>query len=287
MQDLEDDIQSIDDNEYWDKREREEREDPEGTFWTRQQLETHQTEMEQAYRVGEARDRQARREERERGKYPGTMEELKRMRKVLKDTLITGRRQRLQERRPAPKAAPAGIRQPYHHKAIQDMTPPELRDKVRAEVGHCPPQHLLPSTGFHSGYRHWNLHGDFRKMSTTTSLPRIPCDLIIRCIQWILTIRVWYLSLPVFDLGRQKHIVMAVAPLDTEACRIEDAHNLVVIATKVVIAFWILEPTWFQGILLSVRSAACAAGKVTDVSCIQQCWGQQCLSLGSRPCRTC
>eukprot|EP00971_Amphidinium_carterae_P189188 3755683-Amphidinium_carterae.1 len=90
LQDLEDDVQSIDDQNFWDKREREEREDPEGTFWRRQQLESHQTEMEMAARVGEARDRQERREERKRGRFKGSLEDLKKMRDALRDIIITG-----------------------------------------------------------------------------------------------------------------------------------------------------------------------------------------------------
>eukprot|EP00971_Amphidinium_carterae_P103906 2057554-Amphidinium_carterae.1 len=142
IQDIEDDMQSIDDKEYWDNREREEREDPEGTFWTRSQLEDYQTEMEHSYRNGEARDRQLRRDEQERGRFPGTKEELQRlsMRDALKENLITGRRQRLQEWYPqrlasTPKAPPAGLPQPSQRRsyAIQEMTVQELRAKVRAE----------------------------------------------------------------------------------------------------------------------------------------------------------
>eukprot|EP00971_Amphidinium_carterae_P291830 5793029-Amphidinium_carterae.1 len=138
IQDIEDDMQSIDDREYYDEREREEREDPEGTFWRRSQLEGHQHEMDEAYRGEQARDRQLRRDEQERGKLPGTIEELQRMRDALKENLITGRRQRLQEWYPhravqVPNAPPAGIRQPYHQKRLQDMTLQELRDKVHGE----------------------------------------------------------------------------------------------------------------------------------------------------------
>eukprot|EP00971_Amphidinium_carterae_P050982 1003802-Amphidinium_carterae.1 len=97
IQDLEDDMQSIDDREYWDNREREETERPEQIFWKRQQLEGYQTEMDHAYRWEEARDRQLRRDERERGRFPRTKEELQNMRDALKETLITRRRQRLQE----------------------------------------------------------------------------------------------------------------------------------------------------------------------------------------------
>eukprot|EP00971_Amphidinium_carterae_P037890 745039-Amphidinium_carterae.1 len=65
------------------------------------------------------------------------MEDLARMRDALRDIIITGRRQRLQEvqdaQRQVPKAPPQGIRQPYHQKALQDMTLQELRAKVRAE----------------------------------------------------------------------------------------------------------------------------------------------------------
>eukprot|EP00971_Amphidinium_carterae_P152683 3026512-Amphidinium_carterae.1 len=60
IQDIEDDVQSIEDKEFYDEREREEREDPEGTFWRRSQLEDHQTEMEWAYHGEQARDRQLR-----------------------------------------------------------------------------------------------------------------------------------------------------------------------------------------------------------------------------------
>eukprot|EP00971_Amphidinium_carterae_P101910 2017269-Amphidinium_carterae.1 len=95
--DLDDDIQSIDDQNFWDKREREEREDPEGTFWSRQQLESYQTEMDMAARVGLQRERQERRDERDRGRFQGTIEDLTRMRDALRDIIITGRRQRLQE----------------------------------------------------------------------------------------------------------------------------------------------------------------------------------------------
>eukprot|EP00971_Amphidinium_carterae_P046310 911593-Amphidinium_carterae.1 len=140
IQDIEDDTQSIDDKKYWDNREREEREDPEGTYWTRSQLEDYQTEMEHSYRVGEARDRQLRRDEQERGRFPGTKEELQRLRDALKANLITGRRQRLQEWYPqrsasVPKAPPAGIQQPSQRRSytIQEMTVQELRAKVRAE----------------------------------------------------------------------------------------------------------------------------------------------------------
>eukprot|EP00971_Amphidinium_carterae_P283309 5624693-Amphidinium_carterae.1 len=46
LQDLDDDIQSIDDHDFWDKREREEQERPQQIHWERQQYESHQTEME-------------------------------------------------------------------------------------------------------------------------------------------------------------------------------------------------------------------------------------------------
>eukprot|EP00971_Amphidinium_carterae_P317199 6305988-Amphidinium_carterae.2 len=46
LQDLDDDIQSIDDQDFWDKRERDERERPEQIYWERQQYETYQTESE-------------------------------------------------------------------------------------------------------------------------------------------------------------------------------------------------------------------------------------------------
>eukprot|EP00971_Amphidinium_carterae_P092629 1834548-Amphidinium_carterae.1 len=136
IQDLEDDIQSIDDKEYWDNREREEQERPEQIFWERQQLEDHQTDMEHSYRLAEARDRQARRDERERGRFPGAMEDLQRMRQALKETIITGRRQRLQvqgAQRSEPKAPPPGLQTPQQMMTLQDMTLQELRAKVRAE----------------------------------------------------------------------------------------------------------------------------------------------------------
>eukprot|EP00971_Amphidinium_carterae_P188491 3741474-Amphidinium_carterae.1 len=133
IQDLEDDIQSIDDQEYYDKRRQEELDDPEGTFWRRSRLEGNQHKMDEAYCGEQTRDRQLHRDERQRGRFEVTMEDLARMRDALRDFIITGRRQRLQQVQDAqcrvPKAPPAGIRQPYHQKALQDMTLQELRDK--------------------------------------------------------------------------------------------------------------------------------------------------------------
>eukprot|EP00971_Amphidinium_carterae_P262708 5211429-Amphidinium_carterae.1 len=65
IQDLEDDMQSIDDQEYYDKREREEQERPEQTWWMRSRLEEFQHEMDESYPGEEARDRQLRRDERQ------------------------------------------------------------------------------------------------------------------------------------------------------------------------------------------------------------------------------
>eukprot|EP00971_Amphidinium_carterae_P013093 258050-Amphidinium_carterae.1 len=65
IQDLEDNMQSIDDQEYYDKREREEQERPKQTWWMRSRLEGHQHEMDEAYRGEEAGDRQLRRDERQ------------------------------------------------------------------------------------------------------------------------------------------------------------------------------------------------------------------------------
>eukprot|EP00971_Amphidinium_carterae_P279536 5549377-Amphidinium_carterae.1 len=45
LQDLEDDMQSMDDQEHYDKREREEVERPEHTYWMRREFEGHQNEM--------------------------------------------------------------------------------------------------------------------------------------------------------------------------------------------------------------------------------------------------
>eukprot|EP00971_Amphidinium_carterae_P020002 394198-Amphidinium_carterae.1 len=45
LQDLDDDIQSIDNHDFGDKSEREEQERPKQIHWERQQLESHQTEM--------------------------------------------------------------------------------------------------------------------------------------------------------------------------------------------------------------------------------------------------
>eukprot|EP00971_Amphidinium_carterae_P166440 3298627-Amphidinium_carterae.1 len=121
-------MQSIDDKEYYDNREREEREDPAG--WTRSRLETTHTDMMDEVRIQQARER---REERKRGRFKGSLEDLTRMRDALRDILITGRRQRLQARVPAAKAAPAGIHLPYHHKPLNELTLQELRAKVRHE----------------------------------------------------------------------------------------------------------------------------------------------------------
>eukprot|EP00971_Amphidinium_carterae_P224415 4452051-Amphidinium_carterae.1 len=52
---LEDDLQSIDDVEYYRKRQEEEEQDPEGTYWRRSQLEGHRHEMDEAYRWKQAR----------------------------------------------------------------------------------------------------------------------------------------------------------------------------------------------------------------------------------------
>eukprot|EP00971_Amphidinium_carterae_P031214 614454-Amphidinium_carterae.2 len=84
-------------------------------------------------RLQQARERQERREERKGGRFRGTLEELTRMRDTLRDIIITGRKQRLQARVPAPKAAPAGIQLPYHHKPLNELTIQELRAKIRHE----------------------------------------------------------------------------------------------------------------------------------------------------------
>eukprot|EP00971_Amphidinium_carterae_P240152 4768091-Amphidinium_carterae.1 len=121
----------MDDQDYYDKREREEVERPEQTYWMRREFEGYEHEMDEAYRGTQARDRQLRREEKDSGRFQGTMEDLTQMRDALRDIIITGQRPRLQEahRRPEPKAAPTRIRHPYHHKALQDMTLQELRAK--------------------------------------------------------------------------------------------------------------------------------------------------------------
>eukprot|EP00971_Amphidinium_carterae_P088590 1753033-Amphidinium_carterae.1 len=54
---LEDDIQSIDDDEHYNKRRQEELDRPEQIYWERQALERHQHEMDEAYRWESARDR--------------------------------------------------------------------------------------------------------------------------------------------------------------------------------------------------------------------------------------
>eukprot|EP00971_Amphidinium_carterae_P276744 5492140-Amphidinium_carterae.1 len=46
---LEDDLQSIEDEEYYAKRRQEELDDPENTYWQRSELEGHQHEMAEAY----------------------------------------------------------------------------------------------------------------------------------------------------------------------------------------------------------------------------------------------
>eukprot|EP00971_Amphidinium_carterae_P187954 3730633-Amphidinium_carterae.1 len=109
---LDDDIQSIDDEEYYKKREKEEREDPEGTFWRRSQLEGHHEAMMEAYRGEQARDREIRRDNGEQIRFRGTKAELQEMRNSLLAITVSGHRQRLQERertRPQPKA---GVRVP-------------------------------------------------------------------------------------------------------------------------------------------------------------------------------
>eukprot|EP00971_Amphidinium_carterae_P259036 5140710-Amphidinium_carterae.2 len=114
-------------------REREEEEeDPAG--FARERLETPHTEMLIAARVGEEQEQSLRREKRKRGRFKGSLEELKTMRSALLSIIVTGRRQRLHERertRPAPKAAPHGVRLPQ--KAISEMTIQELRSKVAQE----------------------------------------------------------------------------------------------------------------------------------------------------------
>eukprot|EP00971_Amphidinium_carterae_P196677 3903329-Amphidinium_carterae.1 len=56
------------------------------------------------------------------------------MRDALRDLTIAGRQERLERRRhPAPKAPPAGIRQPYHYKPLLTMTIPELRHWIARE----------------------------------------------------------------------------------------------------------------------------------------------------------
>eukprot|EP00971_Amphidinium_carterae_P112286 2224089-Amphidinium_carterae.1 len=90
--------------------------------------------MNEAYRWEQARDRQVRREEGAQTRFKGTKEELQRMRDALCDIIVTGRRQRLQERertRPYPKAPPQGVRLPQD--AINRMTIQELRALVRQE----------------------------------------------------------------------------------------------------------------------------------------------------------
>eukprot|EP00971_Amphidinium_carterae_P317198 6305988-Amphidinium_carterae.1 len=90
--------------------------------------------MDMEARLGVARDRQERREERKRGRFKGSLEELTTMREALLGIIVTGRRQRLQERertRPYPKAPPQGVR--LSQDAINKMTIQELRAKVRQE----------------------------------------------------------------------------------------------------------------------------------------------------------
>eukprot|EP00971_Amphidinium_carterae_P039009 766975-Amphidinium_carterae.1 len=82
---LEDDLQSIEDEEFYAKRRQEEIDYPEHTFWTRDQLEGHQEEMEHAYRWEKARDRQQRRDDGEQKRFKGNKEELQKMRDALLD----------------------------------------------------------------------------------------------------------------------------------------------------------------------------------------------------------
>eukprot|EP00971_Amphidinium_carterae_P082933 1640714-Amphidinium_carterae.1 len=82
IQVLEDDIQSIEDDEHYKKRRQEEIDDPEDTYWNRRG-EGHQEEMNDAYRWESARDRQLRRDERVQGRFRGTKAELEEMRNSL------------------------------------------------------------------------------------------------------------------------------------------------------------------------------------------------------------
>eukprot|EP00971_Amphidinium_carterae_P283847 5635403-Amphidinium_carterae.1 len=82
---LDDDLQSIIDEEYYTKRGQEEIEDPEATFWMRSELEGHQHEMEEAYRWAQARDREIRRDQGEQIRFKGNKEELQKMRDALLD----------------------------------------------------------------------------------------------------------------------------------------------------------------------------------------------------------
>eukprot|EP00971_Amphidinium_carterae_P013997 275769-Amphidinium_carterae.1 len=94
---LEDDIQSIEDNEYDKKRRQEEIDYPEDTYWNRRHHEGHHEEMMEAYRWESARDRQQCRDERKQGRFRGTKAELEEMRNSLLAITVSGRRQRLRE----------------------------------------------------------------------------------------------------------------------------------------------------------------------------------------------
>eukprot|EP00971_Amphidinium_carterae_P320540 6371219-Amphidinium_carterae.1 len=79
LQDLDDDIQSISDKEYYEKREREKIERQEQTYWGRNAQRTMQDEMDDAYRGEQARDRQLRRDERVQERFEGTEDQLRNM----------------------------------------------------------------------------------------------------------------------------------------------------------------------------------------------------------------
>eukprot|EP00971_Amphidinium_carterae_P187955 3730634-Amphidinium_carterae.1 len=121
------DIQSIEDEEYYARQER---------------GEPQNEEMEHTHRVHrqrQANDREIRRDQGGQIRFRGTKEELQEMRNSLLAITVSGRRQRLQERertrpQPQPKAAPHGVRVPDRSiftKDINKMTIQELRAAIQ------------------------------------------------------------------------------------------------------------------------------------------------------------
>eukprot|EP00971_Amphidinium_carterae_P348850 6490704-Amphidinium_carterae.3 len=152
--DVDDDMQSIIDANIEAERRRDEREDPEGTFWRRQQLETVQTWMDDEGRYAVGRERQQRRQEQGPARHDGSEAALHERHQALPQMVITGRRARLeaarreatqaagvqaQEAQPTegqPKAPPAAVQQQMQQRTkqiIDSLTLPKLRDKVQRE----------------------------------------------------------------------------------------------------------------------------------------------------------
>eukprot|EP00971_Amphidinium_carterae_P004290 85572-Amphidinium_carterae.1 len=148
---INDDMQSIIDENIEAERRHEEIEEPEHAFWSRQLLHSAQNEMDDEGRYAEGRERQQRRGVQNRARHEGSEQALRERYQGLYQMVMRGRRQfrrqrleaaqreaaRAQEVRPTdsrpPKAPPTIVQQQIQQRTqqvINSLTLQELREKV-------------------------------------------------------------------------------------------------------------------------------------------------------------